>query len=270
MTSKTSIQVWTLSALGLLAVLIVASSSTARAQTPKPGWASQTRYHNAETSVQRNIVAAASRGVGQSSGQSNTNGTWLTDAADGDGPRMRQAINHYQGWYWSNPRRVTLDQIRAQMIADFAGSGYDASRKLTLANQIIQKYNDAVRFGPVRIPTNDNDTLWFLGIRKQCLEWAMSTAISAGGGSRNYSAGAVTDPRAFRPGMGLYRQDKTHAMLILDIRWDSAGNPVEFKVAEANFGTGWINPSGQIPWQRVVGSRTGITYNPGVYKVVSY
>jgi hypothetical protein len=252
----------------MLALLTALNPSDSRAQTPKPGWSSQTGYHAAETSVQRSIVAAASRAQGQSSGQSTTGGTWLTDTADGDGARMRQAINHYQSWFWSNPRRLTLDQIRAQMMADL--TSYDFARKTALVSQIAQKYNDAVRFGPVRVPTTDNDTLWFLGIRKQCLEWAMSTAISAGGLSKNYSAGGVNDPRAFRPGMGLYKQDKTHAMIIVDIRWDSAGNPVEFKVAESNYGSGWMNPPGMVPWERKVDVRSGIGWSPGVYKVVSY
>jgi hypothetical protein len=253
-------------------ILIVVSALcmiNAKAQAIKPGWASQTGFRNAETPVQRSIRDTALRSVGQSSGQSTTNGTWLSDTAGGDGTRMRAAINRYQSWYWANTRtRVSLTQIKAQMTSDFGGSAYDATRKSMLVNQIIDRYNAAVRLGPVRLPANDNDTLWFLGIRKQCLEWAMSTAISVGGQSKNYSAAGVTDPRAFRPGMGLYRNDRSHAMIIVDIKWDSAGNPIEFKVVESNYGSGWINPLGMVPWQRTVGTRTGVTLSGN--KVINY
>ena len=255
-----------------LIILIVASALcmfSAKAQAIKPGWSSQTGFRNAETQVQRAIRDAALRSSGQSSGQSTTNGTWLTDAADGDGRRMRAAISRYHNWYWTTPsRRVSLAQIKAQMATDFAGSAYDSLRRSMLANQIVDRYNAAVRLGPVRLPANDNDTLWFLGIRKQCVEWAMTTAISAGGRSKNYSAAGVTDPRAFRPGMGLYKNDRSHAMIIVDIKWDSAGNPVEFKVVESNFGSGWMNPPGMVPWQRTVGTRTGVTRSGN--KVINY
>jgi len=241
------------------------------AQTARAGWASVTGFRGAETGVQRAIRDAALRGDHQSSGPSNTNGTWLTDAADGDGARMRSAINHYQAWYWLNPtRRISFDQVKVQMAGDFGGSAYDQTRRLLLVAQIVERYNQAVRFGPVRLPITDNDTLAFLEIRKQCLEWAMTTAISGGGRSKNYSATAVTDPRAFRPGMGLYRVDRSHAMIVVDIRWDASGNPVEFKVAESNWGSGWQNPPGMLPWLRTVGTRTGITFNSALYKVVNY
>jgi hypothetical protein len=255
----------------MLALLTVLGSTNSRAQTPKPGWASLTGFRNAETSVQRAVRDAGFRANGLPSGQSTTNGSWETDTAGGDGARMRAAINRYQNWYWTNStRRPTIDQIKTQMMGDFGGSAYDQPRRSMLVNQIVDRYNAAVRLGPVRVPTTDNDTLYFLGIRKQCLEWAMSTAISVGGQSRNYYAAGVTDPRAFRPGMGLYKLDHSHAMIIVDIRWDASGNPAELKVAESNYGGGWQNPGGMVPWQRTIDIRSGISFNSGVYKVVSY
>jgi hypothetical protein len=231
------------------------------------GWSSQTGFRKGETSAQRNIVAAALRSVGQSSGQSMTNGTWLTDVAGGDGARMRAAISRYNSW--TGQRRISLDQIKAQMLTDFSSSAYGQAQKLALVNQIIDRYNAAARLGPVRLPNNDNETLYFLGIRKQCLEWAMTTAQSGGGGSRNYSSPGVSDPSLFRPGMGLYKNDRSHAMIIADIRWDAAGRPVEFKVIESNWGTGWINPLGMVPWNRNVDARN-IPYDPSQYKVIDY
>jgi len=255
----------------LFALLTVLAPMTGSAQTPKAGWASQTHFRDAETSVQRAVRDTALRANGQTSGQSTTGGSWLTDTSDGDGGRMRVAINRYSAWYGTNPaRRPTLDQIKNQMMGDFGGSAYDQTRKSMLVNQIVDKYNAAVKFGPIRLPITENDTLYFLGIRKQCLEWAMSTAMSVGGQSKNYYAAGVTDPRAFRPGMGLYKNDHSHAMIIVDIRWDANGNPAEFKVVESNYGGGWQNPGGMVPWQRTIGTRTGITYNAGTYKVVSY
>jgi hypothetical protein len=271
MTKELSLRMRLLMVSSMLMLLTALGSMNGKAQTPKVGWASQTGFRNAETSVQRAVRDAALRGNGQSSGQSTTNGSWLTDTADGDGGKMRNAINRYQSWYWTNStRRPALDQIKTQMMADFGGSAYDQTRRSMLVNQVVDRYNAAVRFGPVRVPTTDNDTLSFLGIRKQCLEWAMTTAISAGGQSKNYYAVGIADPRAFRPGMGLYKLDHSHAMIIVDIRWDGNGNPAEFKVAESNYGGGWQNPAGMVPWQRTIDIRSGISFNSGVYKVVSY
>lgn len=254
-----------------LILLPAAGAPDCLAQPARAGWASATGFRGAETPVQRTIREAALRGDRQSSGPSNTNGTWLTDAADGDGARMRSAINRYQAWYWLNPiRRVSIDQIKAQMAGDFGGSAYDQNRRVQLVGKIMDRYNQAVRFGPVRLPASDAETLAFLEIRKQCLEWAMTIAKSGGGLSKNYHAAGVSNPQAFRPGMGLYRNDRSHAMIIVDIRWDAAGNPVEFKVVESNWGTGWQNPSGMIPWQRTVGTRSGIAFNSALYKVINY
>jgi hypothetical protein len=105
------------------------------------------------------------------------------------------------------------------------------------------------------VPATDQETLDFLGIRKQCLEWAVTTAVAAGGEAKGYSAAAVADPSRYRPGMALYRADRSHSMIIVDIYWDAAGKPVKFRVAESNWGSGWQNPAGMLPWQRTV--RTG-------------
>lgn len=258
-------------AVSLLIACIAVLAVNGNAQTPRAGWASVTGFRNAETRVQRAIRDAAMRSDRQSSGQSNTNGSWLTDAAGGDGARMRSAINRYHAWYWLSPaNRIGLDQIKIKMSGDFGGSAYDQTRRSLLVNRIVDQYNQAVRWGPVRLPNIDAEVLSFLGIRKQCLEWAMSTAIGAGGLPRNYHAAGVSDFKAFRPGMGLYRIDRGHAMIIVDIRWDANGYPAEFKVVESNWGSGWQNPLGMVPWQRTIGTRTGLRYDPAVYKTVDY
>jgi hypothetical protein len=267
MTNYRSLSKALLATAWVFAFALFFAQSEASAQTP--GWASQTGYRYAQTPLQRAIVAAANRSVGQSSGQSVTGSTgWLTDASDGDGARMRAAISRYAYWLYNQPSRYTLVQVKTQMVGDFAGSAYDSTRKQALVNRIVEKVNEAVQNRSFRQPTNDDDTLRLLGIRKQCLEWAMTTAISAGGYAKGYSAAAVTSPSSYRPGMGLYKTNRSHAMIIVDIRWDRYGNPVEFKVVESNWGSGWMNPPGMVPWQRTVGARYGVTITG--HKVVDF
>ena len=249
----------------------VRTAAAASAATITPaGWASVTGFRNAETAVQKRIVATALSQVNLSSGQSQMGGVWLTDCADGDGARMRAAINRYAGWYWQTQAKVTLAQIKAAMLQDFNGSLYDGTRKTALIERIVSCYNSvaatarSASYCPAP-PTTDNATLQFLVFRKQCLEWADWVATTSGGVARNYSATAVTDVKLMRPGMGLFRTGKTHAMIITDIRWDGSGNPVEFKVAEANWAmtaqNTWQNPTGQIPWMRTIDLRSGETHS---------
>lgn len=228
------------------------------------GWASQTGFRNAETRVQKAIVSKALGAVGRSSGQSVTSSSgWLTDTADGDGARMRRAIEIYAGWVYAQPSQYNLTQIKARMNSAFSGSAYDSLRRQKLVDRIVEVVNAAVRRNAYRAPRNDNETLTLLGVRAQCLEWAMTTAISSGGLAKGYNAAGVSNPTEFRPGMGLYKNDRSHSMIIVDIRWDARGNPVEFKVAESNFKAGstgsWINPAGAAPWERTVTVRSGLS-----------
>src|SRR4051812_44241147 len=112
----------------------------------------------------------------------------------------------------------------------FSGSAYGAAQKTDLVNRIISQYDAKAARGPVAIPTSDQDTLTFIGINKQCLEFCCAVATASGGTPKNYQSGTVGDPTKFRPGMGLY-QPRTHAMLIVDIYWKN-GSPTQFKLVE--------------------------------------
>ena len=251
--------------LVVMAMLIgVASTSQSSAQTA--GWSSATGYRHAETAVQRAIVTNANNAAGRSSGPSFVlapNGTtvWYTDTADGDGTRMQNAINRYVNWK-INPNGLNLDQIKTQMRNDFAGSLYQTDQKNQLVDRIVALQPSA------RVSTNQQ-VLDLLGIRKQCLEWCNAVSLASGGGTRNYYAGSVSGSSKYRPGMALYRTDRSHAAIIIDIEWNASGTPLQFKVAEANYSpNNWVNPNGTVPWQRTV-QNTRPTDLTG-YRVVNF
>ncbi len=231
------------------------------------GWASKTAFRNAETQVQKKIVAAANKAAGKSSGVSIASPSqgWLTDAADGDGDKMITGINRYINWL-KNPNGVSKTKLKQTIAADFANTNYSSSQRTKFADQITSMY------GPFKstIKAGDyNAALAFLGVRKQCLEWAMTLAIASGGRPKNYGAAEVTDSSRIRPGMALYTRNKSHAMIIVDVYWDAKGVPTKFKVAEANWGTGWSNPPGSVPWERIVQTKRDTLTLSG-NKVVDY
>jgi hypothetical protein len=227
------------------------------------GWSSETGYRSADTDIRKGIVASAKSMIGQPSGQSvicsMASNCWLTDVAGGDGARMRDAISIYDIWKRDNStRKKTLDQIRKAMVIAFSGSNYKDPQKTKLVDRIIFLYDG----GSTVVPTDDGRTLQYMGIRKQCLEWAMTTAINSGGTARNYqNTGSAVSKDNVRPGMGyyVYLIDKKtgnrvggHAMIIIDTKYDSGGQLTHLKVAESNWGSGWSNPPGQIPWERII------------------
>jgi hypothetical protein len=230
------------------------------------GWSSVTGYRHAETAVQRRIVQAASAANGQSSGQSMTTGPWLTDIASGDGERMRRALVRWANFVTGRTRGLTAAQVKEQMKGEL--TTYDAARRQMLVDRMVERWNFWSGFtGPMPFtmpPHDDPQVLAFMGIRKQCLEWVDTVAQNAGGRALNYSAAAVSAANV-RAGMGLFNVG-VHAMIIVDVEW-RGGVAVRFKVAEANWGSGWMNPNGQVPWQRTVG--VGRLVTPG-YKIVSF
>jgi hypothetical protein len=250
---------------------VAQAEATLIATAPKPGWSSVTGYKSATTPVQRNIVASALGKVGGSSGQSSTldpggrAASWLTDIAGGDGARMRSAIKIYDAWYRAPTKTKTLAQIQDEMRGSFSGTAYSSASKDLLVQHITSVYPTAGA-----LPTDDEGTLRYLQIRKQCLEWAMTVALQAGGKAKTYGASSVGISNVV-PGMGYYNKG-SHAMLIVDINWDATGNPVQFKVVESNWPsagmTKWTNPAGEVPWERVVDARI-VTPNSG-YLFIDY
>jgi hypothetical protein len=135
-----------------------------------------------------------------------------TPVAGGDGERIRKAINDYSAWFNNHsPNRPPLSQIQARMREDLTPT-YNAD-----ASAFIDYIAGVVSRGTRSLPKTDSDTLGSLQIQKQCLEWVITTAVAAGGRPKGYSADSLSNPKACRPGMGLYWPGK-HAMIITDIR----------------------------------------------------
>ena len=243
--------------------------ATPQRPTMTAGWASATGFRWAETAVQQKVVQNANAEDGKSSGSSSLAPAglegWETDVGEGDGELMREAIRDYDEWYshQSVDRQApgATEQIFEQMRARFSNSRYLPQHQAILVQRIADQYNIVASSGRVAVPTNDQETLFFLGIRRQCLEWTASIAIRSGGAARNYHSAksVVSNPSDFRPGMLLFMTNKnnSHAMVIVDIFWTAQGKPTWFRVAEANYELGrWSNPNGQVPWCRTVRSGT--------------
>jgi hypothetical protein len=134
-----------------------------------------------------------------------------------------------------------------------------ANSKKDVRDLIIEKI---MSINNEAMPNDDESTLQYLGIRKHCLEWAMTVAIQAGGKSKNFNDTETFLNENVRPGMGLYCKSSfggEHAMLIIDTKYDKAGRLTHIKVAESNCARGgscnpWTNPGGQVPWDRIVGT----------------
>lgn len=258
---------------------------------PTTGWASLTGYLNDLTTTQTTILALVAGYNGQSSGQSASypGAVFLTDCATGDGQRMRDAIQVYHNWFIAPPVKNACNNpsVPASVITSMKNKllpYYSASDQTLMVERIRGKYNAWKCANPnsnFTVPTTDNPTMLFLGIRKQCLEWACTLA----GTSIGYSGPFVTSQTSFRRGMGLYKYIQvyqngqwvwkgSHAMIITDIWWNVTNGvttATKFKVAESNFGSGWSNPGGQIPWSRViqVGRELDYSGSPSM-KVVNY
>lgn len=275
---------WTLTVINsdnrAMPCITTGSIKIAASTLVKEGWASQTGFRYAETTFQKNLIASVKNLSGQTSGQSVPRtdvlgGDWFVDTDGGDGQRVRSGIQLYDKWYRAKGN-TTRPQIRSQMIKKMDTLQSDSflltePQRAATADRIMEQYDGRAKSGPVILPANDRETLVFLGIRKQCREFVSTWVLSNKGKSRTYFSGKVNDTASYRPGMGLYKSD-VHAMIITDIYWDKNGSPTKFLVAEANYGTGWMNPSGMVPWQRTVkvGAReitTPSAYFSGCYVV---
>ncbi|MDO8785080.1 MAG: hypothetical protein Q7J12_02575, partial [Syntrophales bacterium] len=196
------------------------------------GW-----QRDGETLRQKEIIIKARSWKG-SSGQSKTGSGWQTDIAGGDGTRMLSAIIIHHEWM-RKPAKKTIEQVKKEMKAAFVKSQYKVAQVTALVNRITEVYNSK------SIPTTESMVLGYLGIRRQCHEWA---DFVWGKGETK----PLKDIKEVRPGMGYFiHKPNEHAMIITDVLWEN-GNPIKFRVAEANYGTGWENPRGSVPWERTV------------------
>jgi hypothetical protein len=71
-------------------------------------------------------------------------------------------------------------------------------------------------------------------------------------------------------GIGSYafKSDKKHATIIIAVYWDK-GQPTKLRLAESNWGTGWANPDGQIPWDRTIRIDRTISVSKDYYVVAT-
>ncbi len=245
--------------------LLVSSPAVAASQTLTP---LQQKIVNAANADATNAAFGYSSGASYAVSPWGGTTTWFTDVygtpgTRTDGMRMRDAINRYYSWKWGNPStRGTLDAVKKAMIVDFDGPSYDPTRKQALVDEIVRVYDLKVSSnGGLRVqpPTTDQATLGFLGIRKQCLEWANSIALAQGGSARGYGSPSVANAADHRPGMmfKLITATITHAAIIVEMK--TVNGVLQYRLAEANWGGGWMNPGGMIPWQRTVQNSRWVT-----------
>jgi hypothetical protein len=228
------------------------------------GWSDATGYRHSETTKQRAIVAAAlSGGNGRPSPQSVIGSPWQTDTAGGDGGRMRLAIQDvYNYWVANKKPSLPLATIPATVQATMRNrlaATYPLAQQNAFVERIRRVFNGTV-------PTTDDGTLTYLGIRAQCKEFADRMVQSGGGAKKSYGSAAVAMTN-IRPGMYAFKNGNGHAAIIVAVYWGANGQPTQLRLAESNWGVGWNNPLGQVPWERII--TTGRTVPISDYYVVA-
>jgi len=216
--------------------------------TCKDGWSSQTQTCGAESAIQKAIVARAKAAIGGYSGQSLectlSSGCWLTDADPNsgspdfyasnpanDGNKLKQGLHQYYLWLLARTKPYSLAYLQSTVIANLL-TNYATTDRQTMAAHIVN--NACPATDPIN--WNANQVMSFLVIQKQCMEWAITTALSVPGTvAKNYGSTPFPVSNRVRPGMGLYIKN-VHAMLIIDVQWKN-NLPVAFQVAEANHDT---------------------------------
>jgi hypothetical protein len=194
---------------------------------------------------------------GKSSGPSRigVGSPWLTDTAGGDGNKIQLAFEEYS---------KTRSQANMKKILSASYKGNDLN---TLVNRIIYIYNSKHK-----IPKNDQDVLDLLEVRRQCFEWANTIAVQGGGHTVAYDGGKYSVTiKNIKEGMGLYKRNKSHAMIVIKV--EPVNNGVRVRVAESNYASNWFNPLGDVPWERTVSCERPefvISNNSNEYIAVDY
>ena len=255
-----------------------------RVETPTTVWSDQTGYQGPATTVQTRIVDEATAGAsGRASLPSKTGSPWLTDMSDGDGARYRAALNE-MNTHWVSIKRPTLPfaTLPATVIANMKTALTKGVTDLKVAgvsgadaDQLIERMRTSFAGS---VPTTDDGTLALLGFRAQCREFLDRTVVSAGGTPKAYAAATSEAATDARPGMGAYFYNaKTgkydlHAAVIVAMKWKADGTPVEVRLTEANWGSGWSAGAndGQVPWLRTITETRVIPFSPRVFRVVKF
>lgn len=223
-----------------------------RAFTPAGGTSAWSATRTFTTTSLPGIVTSAIAAAGNAP-QSIMGGIWLTDMAGGDGNRIRNAITTFSNWVNSvggyntwvgNGRPVASNATQTAMRANLNTYVYNDQ------TQWIEKIR--VRFAGA-VPIDDNGTLSLLQIRAQCKEFADRMVSQGAGVQKTYGSPSVGSN--VRPGMYAFKNDNSHAGIITEVKWDNAG-VITTHIAESNWGVGWSNPGGQVPWSRTVAVNT--------------
>lgn len=181
--------------------------------------------------------------------------TWIDETAGGDGGRLRAAMQTY---------RIARDkglgtagqqtQLARNMIANLGGSDWSTDSKWSLISRIAATEETSP------VPTTEQATLLRLGVRAQCKEFADRMVTAGGGTATSYPAVTAAGSSDPHPGMYVFRRDYKsstgtyywgHAAVANAIRVETDGSR-SARLSEANSGSGWSNPAGEIPWQRIV------------------
>jgi len=239
-------------------------------------WSKDSGYKwPADRSERKKIIDKANALIGQKSGQSviapNATYKYLTDIDDHDGEKTRDAYKvsiawrKYSTWKQSNQKATVqqkskfidsingVDAKTAKYVSDefdkdssakrliqllnieFKSSKYEEATKTLLSKKIIADNADAP-------PTTDQEVLNRLGIQKQCAEWMQTI-----GGNK----GDSLDKNKAAPGMGLVGT-RPHSMIIIDVKYDDEGKPIDYKIVDSNWGAVWSNPPGDVAWERMI------------------
>lgn len=210
------------------------------------------RELNIGNQVHKNIAAVASNYTnGQASPQSIT-GDWGDDldppqtpsGASADGKYIKDAINVYM--------ILNCPECNISNVADvLKPSGYKkSSDRMAIAKRI----GDVLPLSMlVKAPDSDDELLAFLGIRAQCKELADRVVLEGGGTRHPYSNSVGVELANIRPGMYAFL-GSSHAAIVNAIQLNSSGAVTKIRLTESNWGKGWANPSGQVPWSRTIGT----------------
>lgn len=223
-----------------------------RAHTDAGGTSAWSSTRTFTTTSLPGIVTNAIASAGNAP-QSIMGGIWLTDMAGGDGNRVRNAISTFSTWVntvggfntWVGNGRPAASNATQTAMRTNLNTYVNADQ-----TQWIEKIR--VRFAGA-VPIDDNATLSLLQIRAQCKEFADRMVGLGGGVQKVY--GSPNVGQNIRPGMYAFKNDNSHAGIITEVKWNNAG-AITTHIAESNWGVGWSNPNGQVPWSRIVAVNT--------------
>lgn len=193
--------------------------------------------------IRAQIVVTANSKIGSFSGQSNIDNsvvpTYKTDISGGDGQRIRDAISIF-----IKSGRKLNNTVKKDMSKKL--STYNSSDSSKIISRIASIFgNDKIT------PSSDEEVLQALFIQQQCKEFVDRIVKISGGFPKKYDSSVVSKKDALK-GMLAFKNDNSHATIIVNVIKDEKGNVVSFDVVDSNFASDFSNPVGDIPWERKV------------------